>query len=63
MISLAREWNILYMWYCYDFTDILKLYVVKTDFWIMEYYLINKTTLRKYLNSCLAWKIYYIKEV
>lgn len=45
--------------YCYNFTDILKKFVYKTNYGIYEGYAPNKTLLRKNIGT----KCYYILEV
>lgn len=49
------------MGWLYDFTDILKKYVVKTEYHLFETYHLNKTDLRNNLTG--VGKIHYIKEI
>lgn len=49
------------MGWAYDFTDTLKKYVVKTQYYLTEMYHLNKTDLRKQLTG--MGKVIYIKEI
>ncbi len=51
------------MGWMFSFRDFTKLYVVKFNNFIHEYRAVNKTSLRKYLNSTGYWQISYIVEV